>query len=126
MTNNVIKFPNNVIKFPKRKPETIEIPEDLALHKYSLEFAYEVIDNIHDTFHEETGDCIFVDDDYTAMVLFLAETISGMYLMSQGVDHPMQEIATDLFGDVEIDVDIPSEMDYDVSNNDETDEEPTQ
>jgi hypothetical protein len=113
---------NNVIKFPQKKTETIDIPEDIDLHKYSIEFAYEVIDNIHDMFHEETGDCIFVDDDYTAMTIFLAETISGMYLLSQGVDHPMQEIANDLFGDIEIDVDIPSETDYNEPV-DETDED---
>ena len=107
---------DNVIKFPNKLEEKVEvITDELDLHRQSLSFAYEAIDNIHDMLHEETGDCIYTDDDYTSITIFIAEVISGMFLMSHGVEHPMQEIADDLFNDV----DISDEMDYSESN-DET------
>jgi len=104
---------NNVIKFPSRKIEA-----EPSIHTESLEFAYELIDELHDRLHDETGDCIFTDDEYTAITIFLAEVISAMYLMGHGLDHPIQEIASELFGDVDID----DEMDYNEFN-DKIDEE---
>ncbi len=107
---------DNVIKFPNKPTENVEVVTDeLDLHRQSLSFAYEAIDNIHDMLHEETGDCIYTDDDYTAITIFLAEVISGMFLMSHGIEHPMQEIANDLFDDVDTD----DEVGYNESN-DET------
>lgn len=99
---------NNVIKFPAKKAETVDIQGELTLNKRALEFAYEMIDYIHDGFHEETGECIFTDNEYMPMVICMAEVIAAAYLLSQGRDHPFQEIAQDLFGDIDID----AEMDY--------------
>ena len=99
---------NNVIKFPNKKTETIEIEDEQTLNKRALDFAYEMIDYVHDGIHEETGDCIFTDDEYIPMVICMAEVIAATYMLSQGHDHPFQEIANDLFGDVDID----SNMDY--------------
>lgn len=74
---------NNIIKFPSKKTETVEIEDDHTLNKKALEFAYEMIDYVHDGIHEETGDCIFTDDDYVPMVICMAEVISATYLLSQ-------------------------------------------
>ena len=104
---------NNIIKFPAKKAETVDIQGELTLNKRALEFAYEMIDYIHDGIHEETGDCIFTDDEYMSIVICMAEVISAAYLLSQGHDHPFQEIAHDLFSDV----DIPDEMEYDEATN---------
>jgi hypothetical protein len=103
---------NNVIKFPNKKLETIENKQELTLNQESIEFAYEIADVLHDVLHERTGDCIFTDDDYTPLVICVTEVISAIYMMSQGHDHPFQEIAQELFGNVDID----AEMDYDESN----------
>lgn len=98
MTNsNVIKFPTN------KKTEIVEIQEEEFVHKKSLEFAYEIIDYLHDQMYEETGDCIFDDDDYVPLIICTAEVISALFLHSQGHEHPFQEIAHDLFGEVDID-----------------------
>ena len=104
---------NNVIKFPAKKAETVEIEDENTLNKRALEFAYEMIDYIHDGFHEETGDCIFTDDEYVPMVIYMVEVIAATHMLSQGHDHPFQEIAQDLFGDVDID----AEMDYNEPTN---------
>lgn len=108
-----ISMNNNVIKFPNKRVETVEISDEESINKKSLEFAYEMIDYIHDGIHEETGDCIFTDDEYMPIVICMAEVISAAYLMSQGHDHPFQEIAHDLFSDV----DISEEMEYDGTTN---------
>lgn len=100
MSSNVIKFPNN------KKTETIEIEDERVLSKRALEFAYEMIDYVHDGIHEETGDCIFTDDEYVPMVICMAEVIASIYMLSRGHDHPFQEIANNLFGDVDIDSDM--------------------
>jgi hypothetical protein len=114
---------NNVIKFPQKKSETVDIEDVDDIHKYSLEFAYSVIDDIHDVFHEETGDCIFVDDDYTSLVILLAEVLSGMYLLSQGIDHPTQEIADDLFAHVKEEIDNSTDTSYTESDKPDNEED---
>jgi hypothetical protein len=109
---------DNVIKFRPRKTETVEIQEEQDSNREALEFAYEVLDILHDMLHEQTGDCIYTDRDYSALTICVAEVIAAVYLTSQGIEHPFQEIANDFFGNV--DVDIDSEMDYNESNiNDE-------
>lgn len=110
---------DNVIKFPAKKIETVEIEDEHTLNKKALEFAYEMIDYIHDGIHEETGDCIFTDDEYMPMVIYMAEVIASTYMLSQGHDHPFQEIAQELFGDVDID----AEMDYDKTSNESDEDE---
>lgn len=97
---------NNVIEFPARKTETVEIEDSRTLNKKAMEFAYEMIDYVHDGIHEETGDCIFTDDEYIPIVICMAEVISAAYMLSQGHDHPFQEIAQDLFGNIDIEVEV--------------------
>lgn len=111
---------NNVIKFPKKRTETIEIEDANVLNRKALDFAYEMLDYIHDRVHEKTGDCIFTDDEYTPIVICTAEVISAMYLQSQGVGHSFQEIAQELFGDVDIDVE------FDYSEHMNIDEQPNE
>jgi hypothetical protein len=106
---------NNVIKFPTTDKEKEQIlgkniefvnadDEPENIQKESLVFAYEVIDELHDMLHSETGDCIFTDNEYMPLVIFAAEVISAIYLLSHGIDeHPMMDIANDLFGDIDID-----------------------
>jgi hypothetical protein len=109
----------NVIKFPNKRVETVDIEDENTLNKKALEFAYEMIDYIHDGIHEETGDCIFTDDEYMPMVICMAEVIASTYMLSQGHEHPFQEIAQDLFGDIDID----AEMDYDETSNESDEDE---
>jgi hypothetical protein len=109
---------DNIIKFPNKPTEEVKvITDEIELQKQSLSFAYEVIDNIHDMLHEETGSCIYTDEEFMPITIFAAEVISAMWLMTQGVnEHPMQDIANDLFGD--IDVDNSQDLDYDDYNED--------
>ena len=105
---------NNVIKFPSMKDEveTIMIKDELDHHKDSFELVDPVIEYLHDMLHEQTGDCMFEDDDYRALKILISEAVSAIYLLSQGVEHPLQEIAEDLFNDL----DIEENIDYDESN----------
>jgi hypothetical protein len=107
---------DNVVKFPGKNTETVDILEEKDLHTQSLDFAYELIHQAHDTIHEEFGDCILTDEEYNPLVFLLAETLSAIYFMTQGVDHVLQEIAEDLFGDVVVDND--DEMVYNEPNDD--------
>ncbi len=100
---------SNIIEFPKFRKK-----EDTDLRDESLEFAYEMIHSFHDSFHDATGDCIFTDDDYDSLTFLLVEVLTGFHMKSLGKDHPMQEIADDLFDFVDNDHDT----DYNVSNND--------
>lgn len=115
---------DNVIKFPQTNLETVEVDYEDKVHQHSLDYAYRVINNFHDDFHKETGDCIYVDEDYTSMVLLFAEVISGMYMKSQGFDHPTHEIADSLHELVEKTVDDFDKKDYDnpLDTNDNKDE----
>jgi hypothetical protein len=122
--NNVIKFPlSNEEKKEMfgRNVEFVQVDDAESIEKESLVFAYDVIDHLHDMLHEETGDCIFTDDSYMTLTIFAAEVISTIYLMAHGVDdQPIQQIADDLFGN--IDVDNLSDLDYtDQNNNNEKD-----
>jgi len=111
---------DNVIKFQPRENtvKTVEISSEEKLNAKSLEFSYDVLDIIHDMIHEQTGDCIFTDDDYKSITICTAEVVSAIYLMSQGLDHPFHEISKTLFNDVDID----NKVDYDIPNvNDDED-----
>jgi hypothetical protein len=110
---------DNVIKFPtKQLIDNVEIADEDDVRIESISIAYQIMDSLHDIIHEETEECIFTDDEYVPMVIFLSEAISAMYLKASGFDHPMQEIAENLFGDVDIDPD----MEYNESNDDDNKE----
>ncbi len=114
------KMTSNVIAFPKREGETINTIDRLQVESDADEFAYELMETIHDVFHQKTGECIFTDEDYAPISIYLSEVISAMYMLSQGHDdHPMQEIAKDVFGN---DLDIAEKNDYDgeIVDNEET------
>jgi hypothetical protein len=112
----MLPMTDNVVKFPDKNTETVDILEEKDLHTRSLDFAYNIIHQLHDDLHEETGDCVFTDEEYNPLVFLLAETLSAIYFMSNGADHVMQEIAEDLFGDVMVDND--DEMGYSEPNDD--------
>lgn len=103
---------SNVITFPSRNEEAIEIVEiknEIIAGEEANEFANEIIEIIHNALHDKTGECIFTDEDYKAITICLGEVIAGLYMLSQGHNHPFQEIASEIFGD---EVDIPDEEGY--------------
>lgn len=110
MTDNIVKFPAKV--------EHIEQEDNEKLHDIAIDFANVAVEELHHMMHDETGDCIFTDEEYHPLNFMFAEVVSAMYLMSQGVDHPMQEIAETLFGDV----DITDESDYNETNENDNEE----
>lgn len=100
---------SNVITFPDRKVETVEIKSEIVAGEEANDFANEIIEIIHNALHEKTGECIFTDEDYKPITICLGEVIAGLYMLSQGHNHPFQEIATEIFGD---EVDIPADEGY--------------
>jgi hypothetical protein len=104
-----IYMTDNIIKFPSKKMETVTIEDEVTLGDDSIEFAYAIIDEVHDLIHESSGECIFTDDEYKPLVLCITESLAALYLMSHGVEHPFQELAQEIFGD---DIDISSGVDY--------------
>jgi len=103
---------NNVITFPSRKEETvetIEFKDEMASEEEANDFANEIIEIIHAALYEKTGECMFTDEDYTPITICLSEVIAGLYMLSQGHDHPFLEIASEIFGD---EVDIPDDDGY--------------
>jgi hypothetical protein len=96
---------SNVIEFPSSKEETIKIKNRMAVEEESEHFSLEVMEVIHDLMHDRTGECIFTDEEYRPIRIFLSEVISAMYLKSQGHDdHPMIEISNEIFGDDQLDI----------------------
>ena len=101
---------DNIVKFPTKLETTVEVTD--GCHDDSVDFAYTVIEELHDMMHNETGDCIFTDEDYHPLNSMMAEVVSAIYLMSQGINHPMQEIAINLLENV----DITDKADYNENN----------
>jgi hypothetical protein len=102
---------NKVINFPSKKIEDLKILEEEDIQNSAYEFASNILDYIHDGIHEETGECIYSDDGYIPLGIYITEVLSSIYLMSQGVDHPFQEIAEEVFG---------ADSDNSIDNEDET------
>lgn len=109
---------DNVIKFPFNNAEMVEVKEENILGEESTTFAHTIIDDIHDRIHENTGECIFSNDEYLPLIMCVADAISGIYLMANGVDNFFTEIAQELYGDVDLSDDVL----YDETTN-ENDEE---
>jgi hypothetical protein len=106
------KMKSNVINFHPRKNEeieTIDIKDELAVGEDATDFANEIIEIIHYALYEKTGECIFTDEEYMPITICLGEVIAGLYMLSQGHNHPFQEIASEIFGD---EVDILHEEGY--------------
>jgi len=96
---------DNVIKFPGRNDETKVIISDMDLEEAGNDFAYEVMEQIHDILHEKNGECIFTDEQYLPLVTCLGEVLTALYMFSEGNDtHPFHEIAQDIFGDDSLDI----------------------
>lgn len=108
MTDNVIKFPF------KTDVETITIEDEGSTYLDAYEFFSNIIDLIHDGLHENTGDCIFTDEEFHPLVNMLGENLIAMYLLSQGIDHPLQDVAKDFFETV----DISENVDYNDTKDD--------
>lgn len=102
----------NVIAFPQRKDEAIEaieIKDEMEVSEDASNFANEIIEIIHYALYEKTGECIFTDEEYRPITICISEVIAGLYMLSQGREHPFQEIASEIFGD---EVDIADENEY--------------
>ena len=101
--DNVIRFPTTH-KLQGKSADIVTVDDVETTNAESMNFAYEIVDVIHELLQEKTGDCVYTDDEYTPIIILVAEVLSAIYLTSQGVDdHPMQNVAADLFGDVDID-----------------------
>lgn len=94
----------NVIKFPGRNSESINVEVDMDTEEAGNDFAYEIMEYIHDILHEKNGECIFTDEQYLPLVTCLGEVLTALYMFSEGDDtHPFREIAQDIFGDNSLD-----------------------
>ena len=106
---------DNVIKFPRRKEETVKVVDTMTLEETGNRIAGDLMNVVHDFFHDETGECIYTDEEYLPLVICLGEVLTAMYMFSQGDDsHPFYEIANDIFGDSS--VDKSDELDYTGAN----------
>jgi hypothetical protein len=86
---------DNVIPFPKKIIEDVTIDNDI--HQQALLFTTELIKHVHQYMHENTKDCIFSDEDYHPLIALSVEIFNSMYLMANGVDHPMQDFAKEFY-----------------------------
>jgi hypothetical protein len=111
----------NVITFPSRKEETVEIESTMAIEEAGNDFAYEVMEHIHDILHDQTGECLFTDDQYKPLAICLGEVLTALYMFSQGNEtHPFYEIAQEIFGDEALDISDKEVYTGDNVNNEET------
>lgn len=102
MTDNVIHIPFEKMRRVKEEIENLDP---------SIVFSHYILDLIHDEIHEETGICIFEQEEYDPIIILLLETIGALHMKTQNKEHPIQKAAEDLFS-----VDIAMKSEYNVSN----------
>lgn len=112
---------DNVIKFPRRKEETVEVVDTMTLEETGNHIAGDLMDVVHDFFHDETGECIYTDEEYLPLVICLGEVLTAMYMFSQGDDsHPFYGVAQEIFGDSPVDNSEKESYNGDNTNIEET------
>ncbi len=113
--------PNNIINFPNAwRPSSPQTPEEIAaaLLEYKTMYSDEIAEMLWQTVLGELGrtGCDFnknIGKYFPAMVLVL-ESIRSLHLLTQEIEHPLQQFALDTIhpDDFEqIMVDIDDEMD---------------
>lgn len=107
--NNVITFPKMKFDSPPQSPE--ELAEKLAEYKRS--FADDISEFLWNHVLNEMvrSGCRFDADaeEYYPSIILLLESIRSLYLQSQGIEHPLQELAQEFVDFDEEDVDKPEE-----------------
>jgi hypothetical protein len=107
MTDNIIKFPNNIIKFPNLSEE-----DEKSLETLFEEFENEIMKNAKtdaDDSAEFIWTCVLMDmssegfklertsDEIKATSILVLESIRALHYLTKGIEHPLQEVAKDLF-----------------------------
>lgn len=88
MTDNIIKFPS----FKKN-----EDPE----FDFGTEYSKAVLSNLLDTLQRMGYDIKENEEELLPMSMFVFEAIRAFYLKGSGIEHPMHEIAEELFSELE-------------------------
>lgn len=101
----------NVITFPIKKTK---IKNDTEIQDNAIEFANEILEYIHDEFHEQTEECIYTDEKYESIVALIGMSLTALYFKSKGIDHILHDIVDDVFS-----VDNDDFMVYDELNENE-------
>ena len=93
---------NNIITFPKMKLDSPpQSPEELAqkLAEYKTSFADDISEFLwnHVLTEMVRSGCRFdaEAEEYYPSIILLLEAIRSLYLHAQGIEHPLQEFATE-------------------------------
>jgi hypothetical protein len=88
MTDNVIKFPS----FKKNEDSEFD---------FGTEYSKAVLSNLLDTLQRMGYDIKENEEELLPMTMFVFEAIRAFYLKGNGIEHPMHEIAEELFSELE-------------------------
>jgi hypothetical protein len=86
---------SNIINFPSMKKT-----ED-AEFEFATEYSKAVLSNLLDTLRRMGYDIKENEENLLPMSMFVFEAIRAFYLKGSGVEHPMHEIAEELFADLD-------------------------
>ena len=101
--SNIVKFPNIKLDAPPQSLE--EMVEQIV--EYRVGFGTEMSEMLTQVVISElqnTGaSLIHHQEEAIPLILMLQELILAIYLLGSGAEHPLQEIAHDLYGDFDDD-----------------------
>jgi hypothetical protein len=105
---------NNVIHFPKMKkdtpPQTIEEVNRKAIEyrkDYSIEFSERLANQIFNEMARDGIDFEKMSPELFPCITLVMESILALHLKGNRIEHPLQDLADEMFGDEDEEEDSP-------------------